>query len=545
MSVREGSCEKVINFNENCGGHQCPKCMSIYVYNDTLGIMARLSVDDEYLSMSSYAESCGQFAADPIFGEECNGEECPQCLPLHVYHKPTNSMQQLILSGESSFVSNEPGSCGELPVVIEWGNDCGDGACSECLSYCVHDEEDNAMKRVVMNLDNLHVSRKPGSCASLPELGENINFGADCEGGECSDCLTVNVYNGYTFRMDKLILNNGNGFQVGKSFESCAAAPSVGPGVPSINWENECEGTCPNCMSLHVHDGVDNVMRKVIFDGQDAFVGSIYESCASAPIVSVPDPHVSPIFGKVCDGPCPNCLGLNVYDMNYDEMRVLKMGGGTVSVGNAPGSCAQVPSVPNPTVPDPHVSPSFGKTCTVDCPNCLGLRVYDSYNDVMEIVKMGGGTVSMGNTLGSCAQVPVVDPVPTVPTVPTVPVNTEPVANAGANQSVKVGDIVTLDGGNSSDANNDILNYHWTFISKPVGSSAVIWLKYTIDPTFLADIEGAYVLGLIVNDGSIDSVLTSTTVNAVNATHERFIPVGNTGVMIMDGNSSKELMVFI
>jgi hypothetical protein len=52
--------------------------------------------------------------------------------------------------------------------------------------------------------------------------------------------------------------------------------------------------------------------------------------------------------------------------------------------------------------------------------------------------------------------------------------NAAPVANAGTNQSVSIGSVVTLDGTASSDANRDSLTYKWTMGSIPSGSSAAL-----------------------------------------------------------------------
>jgi parallel beta-helix repeat protein len=92
--------------------------------------------------------------------------------------------------------------------------------------------------------------------------------------------------------------------------------------------------------------------------------------------------------------------------------------------------------------------------------------------------------------------------------------NVAPVANAGGNQSVIIGDTVVLDGSGSSDANEDPITYSWSFVSKPVGSVA----DFT-DPTsqvteFTADVAGNYVVSLTVNDGLVDSAPSNITVTA-------------------------------
>ena len=106
----------------------------------------------------------------------------------------------------------------------------------------------------------------------------------------------------------------------------------------------------------------------------------------------------------------------------------------------------------------------------------------------------GGGSSSTTNTTGTT--------------------NTAPVANAGNAQSVAVGALVTLDGSGSSDANGDPLTYSWSFTSKPTGSNAVLSSSTSAKPTFTADVAGAYVLSLVVNDGKVNSTPSSVTVTS-------------------------------
>ena len=115
---------------------------------------------------------------------------------------------------------------------------------------------------------------------------------------------------------------------------------------------------------------------------------------------------------------------------------------------------------------------------------------------------------------------------PTVVSVTASAANSAPVANAGINQNVTLPTIVTLDGSASSDANRDTLTYKWALVTKPAGSLAALSSTISAKPTFTADIAGSYVASLIVNDGLIDSTVTTTTVTAavVNSA-----PVANAG----------------
>src|SRR5579864_3910820 len=80
-------------------------------------------------------------------------------------------------------------------------------------------------------------------------------------------------------------------------------------------------------------------------------------------------------------------------------------------------------------------------------------------------------------------------------------VNSAPVANAGANQTVTVGSTVVLNGTGSTDVDGDALTYIWTLTGKPSGSNAALIGATTSSPSFVADLFGIYTAQLIVNDG--------------------------------------------
>jgi hypothetical protein len=94
--------------------------------------------------------------------------------------------------------------------------------------------------------------------------------------------------------------------------------------------------------------------------------------------------------------------------------------------------------------------------------------------------------------------------------------NTPPVADAGPDQSVHAGTVVTVDGSGSSDPDENYpLTFSWQITSVPQGSLTELWDADTVNPTFIPDVMGNYVVDLIVTDAkgaqsTSDSVLVST-----------------------------------
>ncbi len=123
--------------------------------------------------------------------------------------------------------------------------------------------------------------------------------------------------------------------------------------------------------------------------------------------------------------------------------------------------------------------------------------------------------------------------------------NSPPVADAGPDQSAPVGTGVTLDGSGSSDVDGDVLDFSWTFVSVPAGSTASLSDPAAVKPSFTIDIAGDYVLQLVVNDGLVDSAPDSVSVSTDNsapvadAGPDQSAPVG-TGVTL-DGSGSSDV----
>lgn len=123
--------------------------------------------------------------------------------------------------------------------------------------------------------------------------------------------------------------------------------------------------------------------------------------------------------------------------------------------------------------------------------------------------------------------------------------NLPPVASAGTNQTVSVGQLVTLDGSQSFDPNEDSITYKWSWVSKPA-TTASFSSATAESPTFTPDIEGEYIAQLIVNDGFEDSAPDSVTITATLA---NVPPVANAGadqalitgtLVMLDGTGSSD-----
>ncbi|HAQ20840.1 MAG TPA: hypothetical protein DCR40_16650 [Prolixibacteraceae bacterium] len=123
-------------------------------------------------------------------------------------------------------------------------------------------------------------------------------------------------------------------------------------------------------------------------------------------------------------------------------------------------------------------------------------------------------------------------------------VNKAPVANAGPDQTVNEGAIVSLDGSTSSDPDGNPLTYKWT---APAGIS--LSSTTVAKPTFTAPevtINTSYTLSLIVNDGLADSptdqvVITVKQVNKLPVANAGANQSVNEGVLVtLDGTGSSD-----
>jgi hypothetical protein len=93
--------------------------------------------------------------------------------------------------------------------------------------------------------------------------------------------------------------------------------------------------------------------------------------------------------------------------------------------------------------------------------------------------------------------------------------NGKPIANAGRDQVIGLNHRVQLDGSQSSDPEDEPLTYRWSLKSLPQGSQATLSEHTTVNPTFVADKLGRYIVELIVNDGLDDSEPDIVSINAI------------------------------
>lgn len=123
--------------------------------------------------------------------------------------------------------------------------------------------------------------------------------------------------------------------------------------------------------------------------------------------------------------------------------------------------------------------------------------------------------------------------------------NSPPVANAGPDQTVVVGQTVQLDGSASRDVDGDPLTYHWAFVHRPEGSQTALQDALAVRPTFVADAPGTYVAQLMVNDGQVDSgpdsviVVTTNSPPVAHAGPDQRVVVGQTAQL--DGSQSMDV----
>lgn len=123
--------------------------------------------------------------------------------------------------------------------------------------------------------------------------------------------------------------------------------------------------------------------------------------------------------------------------------------------------------------------------------------------------------------------------------------NHAPIAQAGADKTISLGDVVNLDGSASSDADHDTLSYQWTITTKPTDSNVVLNLSNQAKTSFIPDKAGSYLASLVVNDGSLsatDSLMIKVSkVNTgapVARSVDKYLLLGST--VVLDASTSSD-----
>lgn len=123
--------------------------------------------------------------------------------------------------------------------------------------------------------------------------------------------------------------------------------------------------------------------------------------------------------------------------------------------------------------------------------------------------------------------------------------NRAPVANAGADTTVRVGERAALSGSESSDPDGDPLTYRWRLASRPAGSVAVLAAATGVTSGLVPDLAGRYVVQLVVNDGRVDSapedvvIATANSAPVARAGADDSAAVGET--VRLDGSTSSDV----
>jgi PKD repeat protein len=88
-----------------------------------------------------------------------------------------------------------------------------------------------------------------------------------------------------------------------------------------------------------------------------------------------------------------------------------------------------------------------------------------------------------------------------------------PVADAGADQNIVLGRTANLSAAGSSDAGGAPLTYTWALDTKPAGSVALLSSTTSINTSLTPDKVGPYVISLVVNNGTLDSIADTVIVD--------------------------------
>jgi hypothetical protein len=124
-----------------------------------------------------------------------------------------------------------------------------------------------------------------------------------------------------------------------------------------------------------------------------------------------------------------------------------------------------------------------------------------------------------------------------------LPDNQSPLADAGPDTLVLVGDLVTLDGSGSTDPDGDQLSYNWSVGTTP-GAAVSLSNPTTAQPTFTPTEPGDYSFALVVNDGvasSLQAIVKITVEDQVFQEQDGMVEVA-AGVFQMGSDADDALL---
>src|SRR5579872_894024 len=122
---------------------------------------------------------------------------------------------------------------------------------------------------------------------------------------------------------------------------------------------------------------------------------------------------------------------------------------------------------------------------------------------------------------------------------------TPPIADAGADQTMPVGSTVVLNGSGSSNPSGvGTLKYAWAFSSVPAGSASALQGGASVEPSFVLDVPGTYVVKLTVDNGAANSSSSVTVSSAhsppvAQAGRNQTAAVGSS--VILNGSGSSDV----
>ena len=133
-----------------------------------------------------------------------------------------------------------------------------------------------------------------------------------------------------------------------------------------------------------------------------------------------------------------------------------------------------------------------------------------------------------------------------------VKVQNRPISIAGDAQLIPTGDTATLDGSGSYDPEGSAITYIWEVVTVPGASTAALSSTSIVNPTLTTDLDGDYVIKLIVDDGTNISVSDTVTITATSGNippvadagsdQNSYIPAGSTNLTVsLDASGSSDV----